>query len=356
MEKEAKAPGMLLRLEEWGAEKYGKATAEEARKQRIQVMDAWLVAGLPVSRLDDIRGLLGELGVDMADSSHLRQYIPFLLSEERLRLGTVMKSQYYSISFDGTPLWHQECFGIMARIVTEDLVVVQNLIHLHLLECSMNSNHIAAEITDAIEKKNKLPRDHCVAFMYDSASPNLKSIREVLLPMFFTGAHGLQCLSHMFNNTGERIDIDIAQRLVSGLKELLSQSFRHRQFWKTKVGKSWKSVNSVRWGAGHDVNQDVLENFMQMRQFLAELMTTEGKDNKKARQLLRLVEDPIDGLHLQLQLAVVCDVGRVITKATYALESDKPMIEKAWDIVQEVVTLLGVDGEQLANPVLPNFE
>lgn len=52
----------------------------------------------------------------------------------------------------------QECFGIMARIVTEDLVVVQNLIHLHLLESSMNSNHIAAEITDPIEKKNKLPR------------------------------------------------------------------------------------------------------------------------------------------------------------------------------------------------------
>lgn len=41
-----------------------------------------------------------------------------------------------------------------------------------------------------------------MAFMYDSASPNLKSIREVLLPMFFTGAHGFQCLSHMFNNTG----------------------------------------------------------------------------------------------------------------------------------------------------------
>lgn len=42
----------------------------------------------------------------------------------------------------------------------------------------------------------------------------------------------------------------------------------------------------------------------------------------------RLVDDPIDGLHLKLQLAVVCDVGRVINKATYALESDTPMVEK----------------------------
>lgn len=60
-----------------------------------------------MSRLDDIRALFGELGVDMTDSSHLRQYIPFLLEEERLRLGKVLKDEYYSIAFDGTPIWHQ---------------------------------------------------------------------------------------------------------------------------------------------------------------------------------------------------------------------------------------------------------
>lgn len=44
--------------------------------------------------------------------------------------------------------------------------------------------------------------------------------------------------------------------------------------------------------------------------------------------LQQIVDDPMEGLHLKLQLAVLCDVGRVITKATYALESDAPMIEK----------------------------
>lgn len=86
--------------------------------------------------------------------------------------------------------------------------------------------------------------------------------------------------------TGGRIDIDVADRLVNGLKGLPSQGFGNRQFWKEKLDKSWKSVNSVRWRAGHDVNQDVLENFVEMRQFLAEVVTTDGKDNKSARQLL----------------------------------------------------------------------
>lgn len=46
----------------------------------------------------------------------------------------------------------------MARTVTAELDVVQNLIHLHLLESSLGHKNIAAEVTDAIEKKMKLPR------------------------------------------------------------------------------------------------------------------------------------------------------------------------------------------------------
>lgn len=85
---------------------------------------------------------------------------------------------------------------------------------------------------------------------------------------------------------GGRIEVDMADRLVSGLRSLLSQSFANRAFWKQKVGKRWKSINSVRWGASHESNQDIMENFADMRLFLAELVTAEGKDNKTARRLL----------------------------------------------------------------------
>lgn len=155
----------------------------------------------------------------------------------------------------------------MARTVTEELNVEQNLIHLHLLEKSLSHMNIAAEVTDAAEKKAGLPRvgiaciekycgvcsvsvfcwtsgsrsraykvgsrcctwkcvrnllsgfplrifisslctpaqERCLSFVYDSASANLKCIRDVLLPYFYTTAHGFQCMSHMFNNTGKKI-------------------------------------------------------------------------------------------------------------------------------------------------------
>ncbi|CAM9178568.1 unnamed protein product [Ectocarpus sp. 13 AM-2016] len=319
-------------------------------------MESWLMAGLPISRLDDVRDLCRGLGVDMVGSSHLKQYLEFLQDEEKRRLSEVIGDEYYSVSFDGSPFWHQEVFGVMVRTVDKDLNVVQNLVRLHLLDKSMGHKNIAVEVGDTLEKTMKLSRDRCLAFMYDSAAANLKCVKEILLAYFFVTAIGIQCMSHMFNNTGGRIDTYVVARFVTQLKGLLSQSFGNRKFWKVKVGKFWKSINAVRWGAAHDCHQDIMENFVEVRELLAELVTSDGKVNKTARQLLKLVDDPIEGLHLKLQLAVLCDVGKVITKATYALESDRLMIEKAWDIVQEVVTVLGIDGEQLTQPMLPNME
>ncbi|CAN0376453.1 unnamed protein product, partial [Scytosiphon promiscuus] len=94
-----------------------------------------------------------------------------------------------------------------------------------------------------------------------------------------------------------------------------------RAFWKDTVGKAWKSVNAVRWGASHDCHQDVMENFVEMRLFLTDIRTSD-------LQLSELLDDPVEGLLAKLQLAVLCDVGGVITRATYALEKDSPMFEK----------------------------
>lgn len=38
----------------------------------------------------------------------------------------------------------------MVRVVTQDLEVVRNLVRLHLLDGSMNADHIAAEVCDIL--------------------------------------------------------------------------------------------------------------------------------------------------------------------------------------------------------------
>ena len=42
---------------------------------------------------------------------------------------------------------------------------------------------------------------NCMAFMYDSCAANLKAIRTVT-QIFYPGTAGIQCMSHLFSNTG----------------------------------------------------------------------------------------------------------------------------------------------------------
>lgn len=65
------------------------------------------MAGLPISRLDDVRPLFVELGVDMVDSSKLKEFIDFLQLEEKRRLKLVFKGEEYTVAFDGSPVFHQ---------------------------------------------------------------------------------------------------------------------------------------------------------------------------------------------------------------------------------------------------------
>lgn len=52
----------------------------------------------------------------------------------------------------------QEAFGVVVRVVKDDLTIVQNLVRLHLLEKSMCNNHIAAELMDSLSTWSGLER------------------------------------------------------------------------------------------------------------------------------------------------------------------------------------------------------
>lgn len=72
-------------------------------------MKAWLTAGIQLRKLDDVRPLLESFGVDMVDSSELREHIGSIRKEERLKLTEELGGGHYSITFDGSPVFDQVC-------------------------------------------------------------------------------------------------------------------------------------------------------------------------------------------------------------------------------------------------------
>lgn len=69
-----------------------------------QILESLLIAGIPLSKVDDLRSLMSRLRVDMGGSSKLKEYIEFAQAEERLRITGELDGQHYSVAFDGSPV------------------------------------------------------------------------------------------------------------------------------------------------------------------------------------------------------------------------------------------------------------
>eukprot|EP00967_Tisochrysis_lutea_P109097 scaffold169513_cov27-Tisochrysis_lutea.AAC.1 len=63
---------------------------------------AFLYSGIPLAKVNEMRALLELIGHPLTDSSHLRSFIPKILSKEVGLLKQELHGQYFSICFDGT--------------------------------------------------------------------------------------------------------------------------------------------------------------------------------------------------------------------------------------------------------------
>ena len=60
----------------------GATLPESTRVYRVKVVTAFMKAGIPLAKLDDLRELFEENGHSLTSSTHLRQVLPFILHEE----------------------------------------------------------------------------------------------------------------------------------------------------------------------------------------------------------------------------------------------------------------------------------
>ena len=61
----------------------GTSVSMSERVYRVKVVENFLKAGIPLAKVDDLRALLEENGLKLTHSSHLADYIPLLLRQEK---------------------------------------------------------------------------------------------------------------------------------------------------------------------------------------------------------------------------------------------------------------------------------
>ena len=80
----------------------GETLSKDQRVYRINVVTAFLKAGVPLAKIDHFRDILEEHAYRLSDRRGMSDLIPFILSEERKQIRDESSGKPVSIIFDGT--------------------------------------------------------------------------------------------------------------------------------------------------------------------------------------------------------------------------------------------------------------
>ena len=89
------------------------AVSDEETVQRIQTVTNFIQAGIPLAKVNLLRPLIENNNFRVKDSTHLAQYIPFVLESEKEKIGKgKMEAEFLSTIFDGSTR-QSEAFAIL---------------------------------------------------------------------------------------------------------------------------------------------------------------------------------------------------------------------------------------------------
>ena len=170
----------------------GTSLSMAERVYRVRVVENFLRAGIPLSKVDSLRGLLEEDGMKLTHSSHLADCIPLLLKQEKEKLRAELEETFVSDIFDGTTR-SGEVLAIVLRFVKEGNIE-QRLVRLVLLAKSVNGDELAREVLTTLSTELGVTGSKLLACIRDGASVNTKAM--ATLRIMYPQVMNIVCLSH----------------------------------------------------------------------------------------------------------------------------------------------------------------
>ena len=162
------------------------------RLHRMSVVEHFLRAGIPLTKIDELRPLLEEK-FRLTSSAHMSEYIPAILDEERKLLASELRDQPISLIFDGTTRWG-EAIAIVARFVSDDWKIQRRLVQLTTVAKAVTAPQPAQVINKCVSTRYQHPAELVVAAMRDGASVNTTAVRS--LSVFYPNMVDVVCFSH----------------------------------------------------------------------------------------------------------------------------------------------------------------
>ena len=263
-----------------------------------------------------MKALLEASGFGVPNRKSLSDFIPLILEEERKEVISLVSGNHVSVIFDGTS--HQgEAMAIILRFISADLSIHQKLVRFAMLEKSVSNRPLGGLIIDVLGRMLRVPPNLVVGFVHDGASVNIAASRDVLQPLY-TKAIDICCLSHMYNNVGEKISTAHAESFLSAWNSIVNRSPAARAIIRGIFLEEPKRLSMTRWYSWWEIANQLLKlwGFVPAA---VDVIQKADLASAAVASLLNLLQN--QKTCIQIELAFIVDIAGHLVTATYSLVS-----------------------------------
>ena len=298
---------------------------------RVKVVTALLRAGIPLSKLDRFRDLLGENAYCLTDRQHMFDLVPFILKQEEARIQEEINGKSLSVIYDGTSRLG-EALAVIVRFVGEEWTLEHHLIRMQMLSKSTTGQEVARELISVLSVTYSVQSEPLLAAMRDRSSVNNLAMQtiSVVYPLVVD----IGCFSDTLNLVGENFKTPILTEFMHSWISLFSHSPMTRLLWKSRVGHSMATYSTTRWWSKWEVVKIVMFYFADIEPFL---LQNDDIGPATRPKLLSFFADQQKQALLQLEIAATVDWGEPFVKACYFLEENGALALECYEATEKVL-------------------
>ena len=319
---------------------------EDVLLYRFNVMETFLAAGLPPTKIDDLAGLLKG---DVCDSSQMRLFIPKVEAFEFQRLRAELKGQKVSVIFDGTTRLGEAIVVVLRWCPKYFSGIKMRLVTVGTAEKHMDASELCAFINNVLVKVCQIESMDVVGGARDSCSTNGTAMRSQKVVM--VALQDFLCISHTLSKLGEHIELPTLNELMTHWLGLVQHHPSAKRRWKEQTGgDAMEGYSTIRWCSREVVqNELALKLGTHVDGFVSKLIEREIGE-AHPRKMRAILDSKLD--LLQNELALSLDLSRIIS-AVYRLEGDGLLPLLAYDEVNALLIFGQTIGDN--SHTLPNL-
>ena len=220
------------------------------RAYRLEVVEEFLRAGIPIGKIDMLRSLLEENGQRLTASAHLGQYISIVFKQEVERIkneltlpGQTGMRRDVSMSFDGSTR-QGEAIAVIVRFLDDNWSIIQRLVRIDICSKSVNADELAQVLNQCQSVDYGVNTNSLLAAMRDGASVNQAALDRIAF--IFPKMVNVVCFSHTLDNVANHLVIPTLLEFGSVWIRLFRRSYKAKLLWKDLTGQRPRSYSETR--------------------------------------------------------------------------------------------------------------